>query len=113
MRLSGSYSAQEFHQLVTYLGRGFVLHPVADVVEFEMANETGEAGAKFVEGWVELAEAVRFSGDVKGGLRNPGTFEGPGEIKIRFRGAIVIQGGVKAGALKFGDVVSDIFWISP
>jgi hypothetical protein len=28
------YGAEELHELVTDLGRGFVLHPVAHIVEF-------------------------------------------------------------------------------
>ena len=40
-------------------------------------------------------------------------FIGPGQIEIRFGGAIVIQGAVEAGALKFSNVMSDVIWFSP
>ena len=49
--LRGIYGAQELHELVTdqvQVG-GFVLHPVADIVEFEPAHETRKAGAHLVQ----------------------------------------------------------------
>jgi hypothetical protein len=55
------YRAQELHELITDLGRGFVLHPVAHIVEFERPNETGKAGAQLVHcQWVELSQASAF-----------------------------------------------------
>jgi hypothetical protein len=48
--LGGAYGAQELHELVADLVRGFVLYPVAHIVEFEFANETGKAGAHLVHG---------------------------------------------------------------
>jgi hypothetical protein len=47
------YGAQELHELVTDLGRGFVLYPVAHIVEFETPDQTGKAGAELFEGWIE------------------------------------------------------------
>jgi hypothetical protein len=44
--LSWGYSAQELHELVADLGRGFVLYPVAHIVELETPDEAGEAGAE-------------------------------------------------------------------
>jgi hypothetical protein len=47
---SGSdYGAQELHELFVDLSRGFVLHPVAHIVDLEISDETGEASAKFVD----------------------------------------------------------------
>ena len=46
--LRGIYGAQELHELVTDQVRGFVLHPVAHIVEFEPAHETRKAGAHLV-----------------------------------------------------------------
>jgi hypothetical protein len=51
--LGGVYLAQELHELVADLGRGFVLYPVAYMVEFETPHETGKAGAELFEGWIE------------------------------------------------------------
>jgi hypothetical protein len=34
--LGGVYGAQELHELVTDLGRGFVLYPVAHIIDFEI-----------------------------------------------------------------------------
>jgi hypothetical protein len=51
---SGVYGAQKLHDLVTDFGRGFVLNPVAHIVDFEMSHETRKAGAEFFEGWIEL-----------------------------------------------------------
>jgi hypothetical protein len=51
--LGSVYSAQELHELVTDLGRGLVLHPVAHILDFEIPHETGKAGAEFFDGWIE------------------------------------------------------------
>jgi hypothetical protein len=48
--LRSVYAAQELHQLVTDLGRGFVLYPVAHILDFEIPHETGKAGAEFSTG---------------------------------------------------------------
>jgi len=40
-------------------------------------------------------------------------FIGPGQIEIRFGGAVVIQGTVKAGALEFSNVMSDVIRFNP
>ena len=68
------YGAQELHELVTDLGGGFVLYPVAHIVEFQIPHETGKAGAKRLEGWIERPQAVRLSPDVKAGLGDLRTF---------------------------------------
>jgi hypothetical protein len=52
--LRGIYGAQELHELVTDQVGGFVLHPVADIVEFEPA--TRKAGAHSVQ-----AKRIKFS----------------------------------------------------
>jgi hypothetical protein len=60
-QLGGAYAAQELHELVTDLGRGFVLYPVAHIVEFETPHKTGKAGAELVHGqWIELLQAIRL-----------------------------------------------------
>jgi hypothetical protein len=35
---------QELHELITDLGGGFVVYPVAHIIEFERPDETGKAG---------------------------------------------------------------------
>ena len=46
---------------MTDLGRGFVLYPVAHIVEFEPPNETGKAGAHLVHGKrIELFQTIRL-----------------------------------------------------
>jgi hypothetical protein len=57
---SGVYGAQKLHDLVTHFGRGFVLNPVAHIVDFEMSHETRKAGAEFFEGWIELPKPSAF-----------------------------------------------------
>ena len=111
--LAAVYGAQKLQDLGTDLGRGFVLNPVAHIVDFEIPYETRKAGAEFFEGWIELPQAIRLSRNVEGGLGDLRTFIGPGQIEIRFGGAVVIQGTVKAGALEFGNVMSDVIWFSP
>jgi len=47
--------------LVTDHVRGFVLYPMAYIVEFEPSDETGKAGAHLVHGqWIELFQAIRI-----------------------------------------------------
>ena len=111
--LAAVYSAQKLHDLVTDFGRGFVLNPVAHTVDFEIPHETREAGAEFFEGWIELSQAICLSRDVKGRLGDLRAFPGPGQIEIRFGGAVVIQGAVKAGTLEFSNVMSDVIYFSP
>jgi len=52
--LSGVYGAQKLHDLVTDFGRGFVLNPMAHMVDFKVPYETRKAGAEFFERWIEL-----------------------------------------------------------
>jgi hypothetical protein len=65
--LRGVYGAQELHEMVTDLGRGFVLYPVAHIFDFEIPHETGKAGAEFFHGWIEIFQAIRLPRNVKGG----------------------------------------------
>jgi hypothetical protein len=111
--LAAVYGAQKLQDLVTDFARGFVLNPVAHTVDFETPHETRKAGAEFFEGWIELSQAVRLSRDVKGRLGDLRAFPGPGQIEIRFGGAVVIQGAVKAGTLEFSNVMSDVIYFSP
>ena len=111
--LRSVYGAQELHELVTDLGRGFVLYPVAHIVEFEIPHETGKAGAELFEGWIERPQAVRLSPNVKGRLGDLRAFPSGGQIEIRFGGAVVVQPAVKAGTLEFSDVMSDVIGFCP
>ena len=47
------YRVQELYELVTDLGRGFVLYPVAYIVDIEVPHQTGKARAELFEGWVD------------------------------------------------------------
>ena len=62
--LDWAYDAQEFHQLVTDLGRGFVLYPVARSVEFETSHETSPSGRQIE---VRFGGAVVIESAVKAG----------------------------------------------
>src|SRR5438445_10751310 len=65
--LRGVYGAQELHKLVTDHVRGFVLYPMADIIEFESPHETGKTGAHLVHGkWIEFFQSIRLSPDEKG-----------------------------------------------
>src|SRR4029077_5241243 len=106
VELGRGYGAQELHELITDLGRGFVLYPVAHIVEFERPDETGKAGAHLVDGqWIDLFQAIRFPQNEKRSLRDLRAFESGGQSEIRFGGAVVVQAAVKAGALKFRNVM--------
>ena len=107
------YGAQELHELITDLGRGFVLYPVAYIVEFENPHETGKADAEFFKGWIERSQAIRLSRNVKRRLGNLCAFPGAGQIEIRFGGAVIVQAAVKAGALEFRNVMTDVIWLRP
>ena len=48
--LGGVHGVQKLHELVTDLGRGFVLCPMAHVVEYETPHETRKSGAELVHG---------------------------------------------------------------
>ena len=105
---------QKLHELLIDHIRGFVLYPVAHIVEFETANETGNAGAHLIHGQrIKLFQAIRLPPDEKRRLRNPGAFPRSGQVKVRFSGPIVVQGTVKAGALKFRHVMSDVIRLRP
>src|ERR1700679_3527157 len=63
------YGAQELHELVTDLGRGFVLYPVAHMVEFETSHETRKTDSKLIYSQrVELFEPIRLPHHVEGRL---------------------------------------------
>ena len=111
--LGSVYGAQELHELVTDLGRGFVLYPVAYILDFEIPHETGKAGAEFFDGWIEHSQAIRLPRNEKGRLRDPRAFPSTGQIEIGLRGSVVIQATVKAGTLEFADVMSDVIWFHP
>ena len=104
---------QELHELVTDLGRGFVLYPVAHVIDFEIPHQTGKAGAEFFDGWIEHPQAIRLPRNEKGRLGDLRAFPSGRQIEIRFGGAVVVQPAVKAGALKFSDVMSDVIGFCP
>ena len=111
---SGVYLAQELHELVADHVRGFVLHPVAHIVEFETSDETGKAGAHLVHGQrIELFQAIRLPPNEKGRLSDLRAFESGGQIEIRFGGAVVVQAAMKAGALEFRNVMIDVIWLRP
>ena len=58
---AGVYRAQELHKLVTDLSRGFMLYPVAHIVEFDTPHETGKTDAELIHGqWIELSHAIRL-----------------------------------------------------
>jgi hypothetical protein len=75
--LGGVYGAQKLHQLVSDLFRGFVLYPVAHVVDFEIPHETGEAGTEFFDGWIKCPQAIRLPRNVKGRLGDFRAFQAP------------------------------------
>jgi len=68
LRVRRGCDPQEFHELRTDFSRGFVLCPVARIVEFETSNETGKADADLLLGkWTKLSRAIRLLRDVKEG----------------------------------------------
>src|ERR1700691_636761 len=95
--LRGIDGTQEFHELVTDVGRGFVLYPVADIVEFETPHETGKATTELFDRWIEHLQPIHLPGDDKGRLGDLGGFQCTGQKEIRFGSAIEIQATVKAG----------------
>ena len=66
--LGGADGAQKLHDLITDLGRGFVLNPVTHIVDFKIPHETRKARAEFLGGRIELTQAIRLARDVKGRL---------------------------------------------
>src|SRR5580704_9721521 len=111
--LDGVYGVQERHEPVTDLGRGFVLYPVAHIIDFEIPHETGKASAESFDGWIEHPQAIRLPRNEKGRLADLRAFPSAGQIEIRLGGAVVIQATVKAGTLEFSDVMSDVIWVHP
>jgi len=110
----GVYRAQELHELVTDLGRGFVLYPVAHMVKFETSHETGKADSKLVYGQrVELFESIRLPHHVKGRLSDLRASESSGQREVRFGRSVVIQATVKSGTLEFRNVMLDVIWFRP
>jgi len=104
---------QEFHELVTDLGRGLVLYPVAYTIEFEIPHDTGKAGAELFEWGIERSQAIGLSRNVKRRLGDFRAFPSGGQIEIGLGGTVVIQRAVKAGTLKFRHVVSDVIRLRP
>ena len=89
--LSGVYGAQELHDLVVDLGRGFVLYPVAHIVDFESSHETRKANTEFSYGGIESRQAIRLPRNVKGRLGDRRALPSTRQIEIRFGGAVVVQ----------------------
>ena len=90
-----------------------MLYPVAYIVEFEIPHETGKADPEFFERWIKRPQTIRLSRNVKRRLGDFRAFPGAGQIEIRFGGAVVIEGAVKAGALEFSYVMSDVIRLRP
>ncbi len=111
--LRGVYGVQELDEPVTDLSRGFVLHPVAHIIDFEMAHETGEAGAELLRRWIEALQAIHLSRNEKRRLGDLGVFPSAGKIEIWLGGAIVVKATVETGALELGDIMRDVIRISP
>ena len=70
------HSTQKLHQLlINYLG-GFVLHPVANIVEFEPSHEARETGTHLVNCQrIKFFQPVRLSPNEKRRLSDLRTFE--------------------------------------
>ena len=65
--------------MLTYLGAGFMLYPVADSIEFESSDETGKADAELVNReWVQFFQSIRLSHHVKRRLSELRAFESGG-----------------------------------
>jgi hypothetical protein len=111
--LGSVYGAQELDELATDLSRGFVLYPVAHILDFEMPHETGKGGTEFFDGWIEHFQAIHLPRNEKGRLGDLRAFPSTGQIEIGLRGSVVIQATVKAGTLEFADVMSDVIWFHP
>ena len=111
LRVRRAYAAKELHELVADQVRGFVLDPVAHIVEFKRTLETGKACTHLVPGkWIEFSQSVRLPPNEKRRLSDLRAFESGGQIEIEFGSSVVIQGTVKAGALEFSDVMIDLIW---
>ena len=104
----------ELHKLVTHHVMGFVLYPVAHIVEFEPSYETRKAGTHFVYGKrIEFFHSIRLPPDEERRLGDLRALESGRQIEIRFGGAVVVQAAVKPGAPEFGDVVIDVIRFRP
>lgn len=54
-----SHSTQESNDLVAYFGGSFVLHPMANVVEFDETGQTGKSSAEvLLRRHVQFIEAI-------------------------------------------------------
>jgi hypothetical protein len=90
-------NAQEFHELVNnYIG-GFVLHPVANIVEFEPAHHARETTTHLVYGQrIEFFQPVHPSPNEKGRLSDLRALECGRQIEIRFSGAVIVERTVRS-----------------
>jgi|SRR5580704_2412221 hypothetical protein len=111
--LGGIYDAQELHDLITDFGGSFVLYPMAHIIDFKVPEQTRKSGTEFLEGWIELSQAIRLPRNIKGRLRDLRVFPGAGQIEIGFCGAVVIQAAAKSRTLEFSDVMSDVIGFHP
>ena len=111
--LGGIYCAQELHDLITDFGGSFVLYPMAHIIDFNVPEQTRKSGAEFLEGWIELSQAIRLPRNIKGRLRDLRVFPGAGQIEIGFCGAVVIQAAAKSRTLEFSDVMGDVIGFHP
>jgi hypothetical protein len=100
--------------LVTDLGRGFVLYPVAHMVEFETSHETGKANSKLVYGQrVELSESIRLTHHVKARLSDLRASKRGGQREVRFDRSVVVEAAVKSRTLELGNVMLDVIRFRP
>jgi hypothetical protein len=91
-KLDRIHNTQEFHQLViNYIG-GFVLHPVANIVEFEPSHQARETTTHLLYGQrIEFFQPVHLSPNEKGRLSDLRALECGRQIEIRFSCAVVVQ----------------------
>ena len=112
--LDGVDRAQKLHELVADLSRGFVLYPVAHVVELDASHETGKAGAQLINGqWVEFLQSICLPHHVKRWLRNLRALKSSGQVEVWLGSPVVVQATVEAGALEFSNIMGDIIWLRP
>ena len=89
------------------------MYPVAHIIEFEIPYDAGKSSAELFERGIKCPQAIRLSCNVKRRLSDFRAFPGGGQIEIRFGGAVVVQGTVEAGTLKFSYVMSNIIRFRP
>ncbi len=111
--LRRAYRAQKLHELFADFGRGFVLYPVAYIVEFEVPDKTRKAGAKVFSSGIKRCQTVCPSRDVKRRLGDLRALPGSRQVEVWFRGTIVVQCTMKASALEFRYVVGHVAGIRP